>query len=67
MARIKSAGAPPVSKVLCDWLEETYPNKVPTIEFTDREVWVAVGVQRVIRFLRKEEARQNDNIEPTRV
>ncbi len=67
MARAKSVGAPPVSKVLCEWLESKYPNCVPHIEMTDREVWLAVGVQKVIRFLRLEEGRQNDNIEPTRV
>lgn len=61
------AKAPPVSTVLCDWLESTYPNVVPHIEMTDREVWLAVGIQKVLRFLRLEEGRQNGDIKQTRV
>jgi len=43
---------PGVTKALIEWLEATYPNRVPSLEMSDREVWIAVGEQRVISKLR---------------
>lgn len=43
---------PAVEKELITWLEVTYPDKCPDPEMTDREIWMAVGEQVVIRKLR---------------
>jgi hypothetical protein len=43
---------PPVDPLLVEWLERNYPNKVPGIEDSDREVWAKVGEQRIITQLR---------------
>ena len=44
---------PPVSPLLVDHLATLYPDKVPDLGMTDREVWIAVGRQDVIRKLRQ--------------
>ena len=43
---------PHVKTNIIDKLEEMLPNEVPSLDFTEREVWAAVGVQSVISFLK---------------
>lgn len=43
---------PPVDPLLVEWLEAKYPNRVPSIDAEAREVWAAVGEQRVIDYLK---------------
>ena len=43
--------APPIDPDLVSWLQELHPNRVPSPEHTDREVWMAVGRQQAIRSL----------------
>lgn len=43
---------PPVDPALVEWLEKRYPNQVPRIEDSDREIGAKIGEQRVIDALR---------------
>ncbi len=43
---------PPVDQSLIDFLVAKYPNAVPDLEASDRQVWAAVGRQQVITFLK---------------
>lgn len=43
---------PPVDPSLVEHLERKWPNSVPDLDASDREVWAAVGRQEVIRYLR---------------
>ena len=45
--------SPGVSKDLIEYLEKNNPNRCPNISDSDREIWIAVGVQKVIAHLRK--------------
>jgi hypothetical protein len=40
-----------VSRELLAWLKEKFPDRVPRLADTDREVWAAVGRQDLIRYL----------------
>ncbi len=42
---------PPVDPALIEWLVAKYPNCVPSLDYNDREVWIAVGRQQVIAHL----------------
>ncbi len=42
---------PPVDLALIERLEAKYPNRVPTPDMTDREIWIAVGQQRVVAYI----------------
>jgi len=53
---------PIVDKVLIDALSEQFPDQVPELNDSDREVWAKVGEQRVIRFLKRNFEEQNENI-----
>lgn len=53
---------PPIDKVLLDTLTKQFPNTVPDISDSDREVWAKVGEQRVIRFLMRVFEEQTENI-----
>lgn len=44
---------PPVDKSLIEWLERRFPNQVPDPEDSDRQVWIKVGHQEVIKDLRR--------------
>ena len=50
---------PPVSKELLDFLKEIYPVRMPKIDETEREIFVRVGHQEVIRTLEKFHAQQD--------
>lgn len=43
---------PPISKDLIDVLEALFPDKCPDINDSDRKIWIDVGQQKVIRFLK---------------
>lgn len=44
---------PPVDPKLIEWLEARYPNRVPDLADSEREVWAKVGEQRVISTLKQ--------------
>lgn len=51
---------PAVDPQLVEWLTRVFPDKCPDPEDTDREIWMAVGKQEVIKMLR---ARVNEQTE----
>jgi hypothetical protein len=53
---------PAVSKGLLDELERMFPNKIPVEPLTERQFAVLQGQQEVIRKLRREYDRQQNNI-----
>lgn len=53
---------PPLNKVFLDTLTKQFPNQVPDISDSDREVWCKVGEQRVISFLVRVFEEQTENI-----
>lgn len=54
---------PAFSKELVEWLEATFRDRCPTVEMTDREVWIAAGSAQVVRKVRVEYERQFNNLE----
>lgn len=42
---------PYIPKALLDKLDELFPDKVPEMSMSDREVWSKVGARGVVRFL----------------
>lgn len=59
----EKAPPPVVPKDLLEYLEKTFPNRVPDIEGSIRHVWAAVGKQAVIAHLRTLFNRQNKPLE----
>ena len=53
---------PPIDKVLLDTLRRQFPDQVPEITDSDREVGAKIGEQRVIRFLARVFEEQTENI-----
>lgn len=49
---------PPVSKELIEFLKEVYPLRMPTMDETERQIFVRVGQQQVIKNLEKFYAEQ---------
>lgn len=44
---------PAVDKALMDWLSETYPDQLPRdLSTSEKQIWMMMGEQRVIRKLR---------------
>ena len=43
---------PAISEDLLEYLAEVFPDKAPGIEWSDREVWQAVGTVRVQQHLK---------------
>lgn len=43
---------PPISKDLIDTLETLFPDKCPDINDSDRKIWIDVGQQKIIKFLK---------------
>lgn len=41
-------------------LQEAFPDRVPELADSDREVWVKVGHQKVVRFLAKKVEEQEE-------
>lgn len=54
--------APAIDSPLLDWLDKLYPERCPDIGQSDREIWVNVGARQVVRRLRLELQRQEENI-----
>jgi hypothetical protein len=44
--------APLIEPALIEWLANIFPNKCPAESDTEREIWIAVGAQKVVRKLR---------------
>ena len=53
---------PHIPNALLDELNQRYPERSPEPEWSDREVWIRAGERRVVRFLKEQFKRQNENI-----
>jgi hypothetical protein len=53
---------PPIPPALIDDLARLFPDRCPDSSMSDREVWMAAGAASVVRKLRLELARQENNI-----
>lgn len=53
---------PIIDKPLLDYLSEMFPDQVPDMHDSDREVGAKIGAQRVIRHLKGIYEEQNENI-----
>lgn len=53
---------PPIPKQLIDWLSETIPDRHPTLDQSDREVWFNAGKRSIVNFLVDKYNEQNQNI-----
>lgn len=47
-----------ISKDLIEELNRLFPNKVPSLTFTDREVWYKAGARSVVDYLESQHALQ---------
>ena len=54
---------PPVDPALIEWLEKKYPNEVPPLEASSRQIGALVGNQEVIAYIKRILARTvKDNL-----
>jgi len=53
---------PPISRELITALEAAFPDQVPSISDTDRQIWFKAGQVQVVRFLKEKLREQNENI-----
>ena len=56
------APTPIVTKELLEYLLERYPDRVPSVDATDRQIWLSVGQVAAVRHLQSIFEEQNDNI-----
>jgi hypothetical protein len=47
---------------LLEALNHRFPERTPELNWTDREIWIAVGERRVVRFLNEQSRRQQENL-----
>ena len=52
-------GPPPIPPELVRWLEETFPERCPDIDATDRQVWWYAGKRELVRLLTQHAKRQS--------
>ena len=50
----------PITKELLGYLREIYPDRVPTVAMSEREIWMEVGKISVVRHLEDIYKMQND-------
>ena len=53
---------PFVDPALADWLARCFPDRCPSEAEGERQIWIAVGAQKVIKKLRAQITKQSDNI-----
>lgn len=53
---------PHIPKPLLDELDRRYPERSAEPDWSDRDVWLRAGERRVVRFLKEQFRRQNENL-----
>lgn len=53
---------PPIPRLLLEYLERTYPDRMPDERMTLDEIRVRTGQVTVVRHLRKQYERQQENV-----
>lgn len=56
------APTPIVTSELLEYLLERYPDRVPNVDDSDRQIWKSVGAVGVVRHLQAIYEEQNQNI-----
>lgn len=51
---------PPLSNQLIKALEKAFPMRMPELKMSDREIWMEVGIQKVIAYLKEQKNRQEE-------
>jgi hypothetical protein len=54
--------APFIPPAVAEWLQKLFPLAMPGETDTDRSIWIAVGVQKVVRKVRLVSDEQQKNI-----
>lgn len=57
---MKKNECPPIPENLLNFLDKAFPEKCPDLDAPDREVWARAGERRVVRFLKRQFALQNE-------
>jgi len=45
-------GAPPLDFATVAWLDKAYPHQLPTINMSEREIWMKVGQRQLVEQLK---------------
>lgn len=53
---------PAVSKELLAFLDRVFPDRCPTLDMSDRQIWMAAGASNVVRCLRKAYEEQSNRV-----
>lgn len=53
---------PPLSKELIDYLEATVPERCPSLNMSEREIWLYAGKRELVRGLVEQFKAQQENI-----
>lgn len=62
---MEQTSVPAIPRTVVEWLERIWPVTLPTIDTAERAIWISVGRQEVIRRLRHEVTKQQQNIVET--
>lgn len=54
--------APYISQELIDYLRDRYPDRCPSVNDSDRQIWLNTGAVGVVKHLETIFEEQNDNI-----
>lgn len=53
---------PNIPEDLLKFLDETYPERCPDPQSSERQIWMQVGARSVVRHLKRLYQEQNDNL-----
>jgi len=45
-------GPPPLDFATVAWLDKAYPNHLPTLNMSEREIWMKIGQRQVVEQLK---------------
>ena len=51
-----------ITEYLLEFLDETFPERCPSPEHTDRQIWMQVGQRSVVKFLQRIYEEHNENL-----
>lgn len=53
---------PQITRELIEYLDHIIPDRVPSLEVSDRELWAHIGKVHLVRHLKSIHEEQNNNI-----
>jgi hypothetical protein len=54
--------APYIPTAVLEWLEKQFPERMPRMDSTDREIWANVGAHQVLQRVRRVVAEQSESV-----